>query len=108
MIYSDEELKGLEKPPLVDGKFCLSTYRRWKTVNKLWPWDMTYEQWRDWNEKTSTPLSDNIYVRADQQLIRLSNLKHWFEAIEGRIRQGYEIDPVVLADYKARTGVSAP
>lgn len=103
MTYSDDDLVGLEKPPLVDGEFCISTYRQWKTVNKLWPWDMTYEQWRAWNDKTSKPLSDNIYIRADQQLIRLSNLKHWFDAIAGRIRQGYEIHPVIIEDYKNRT-----
>lgn len=97
-----EHLKGLDKPPLVDGGFCIETYRQWKTVNKLWPWDMTYEQWRAWNGKTSKPLSDNIYVRADQQLIRLSNLKYWFEAIAGRIKQGYEIDPIILEDYENR------
>ena len=104
MNYSDEELVGMESSPLVDGKFCLDTYRRWKTVNKLWPWDMTYEQWRDWNEKTMLPLSDNIYIRAEQQLIRLSELKHWFYAVGERIKRGYEIDPIVLEDYKNRTG----
>ena len=103
MTYTDEDLKGLDSSPLVNGKFCISTYNQWKTVNKLWPWNMTYDQWRDWNEKTSTPLSDNIYVRAEQQLTRLSNLKHWFYAIGERIKLGYEIDPVILEDYKNRT-----
>lgn len=103
MIYSDEDLKGLDSPPLVNGKFCISTYKQWKTVNKLWPWNMTYEQWKQWNEKHSPALSDNVYVRADQQMVRLSNLRHWFDAIGERIKQGYEIDPVILEDYKNRT-----
>jgi len=103
MIYSDEDLKGLDSPPLINGKFCISTYNQWKTVNKLWPWNMTYEQWKQWNEKHSPALSDNVYVRADQQMVRLSTLRHWFDAIGERIKQGYEIDPVILEDYKNRT-----
>lgn len=103
MKYSDEDLKGLSAPPLINGQFCIHTFRQWRTVNKLWPWEMTFEQWRDWNDNTMK-LSDNPYVRADQETIRLTNLMHWFHAIEERIRQGGEIDPIVLADYKARGG----
>lgn len=102
MIYSDDELMGLEKPPLVGGEFCIFTYRQWKSINKLWPWDMTYEQWRAWNDKHSPALSDNAHVRADQQLIRLSNLKHWFDAIACRISEGYDVNLEVLADYNNR------
>lgn len=103
MTYNDDQLLGLKECPLVNGAFCIDTYRRWKTVNKLWPWDMTYEQWKQWIEETSTPLSDNPYVRAEQQLIRLSNFKQWFYAIKRRIENGDEIEESIYMDYLSRT-----
>ena len=104
MTYTDEQLTGMEKCPLVNDAFCIDTFRRWKTINKLWPWDMTYEEWKQWNDKHSPALSDNVYVRVDQQLVRLSNLRHWFDAIARRISDGHDIETRVLEDYKARTG----
>ena len=102
MIYNDDELRGLQAPPLIDDKFCIHTYRQWMTVNKLWPWMMNYDNYKAHLDKTSKPLSDNMYVRYDQLNIRLSMLKHWFESVEQAIKLGYEIEEHVIKDYESR------
>ncbi|MNQ55265.1 hypothetical protein D3C85_693530 [compost metagenome] len=101
-IFNDDQLRGLTAPPLVDDKFCVSTYKQWKTVNKLWPWDMTYDQYRQWLDSTAKLLSDNPFIRADQLRIRLSMLKHWFDAIEQAIKDGREVSEEVIADFNNR------
>lgn len=97
------DLKGLKAPPLVDGKFCIHTYREWMTVNKYWPWQMTFDQYKQWLDDHSKPKSDNLFVRLDQDQIRLSNLKHWFFSVQQAFNSGLQVSLVVLEDYNTRS-----
>lgn len=92
MIYSDEQLKGLEKPPLVNGEFSIDVWRQWATVNKKHAYQMTFNQWKEYQQKNKK-----------DPLLYLTELKHWFYAVERRIEEGLDIDEQVLQDYLERS-----
>lgn len=92
--YTEEELKGLKSAPLVDGEFCIDTYRSWRTVNKLWPWDMTFEEWSALEQDTKKKYGYGIY---------LTQLNHWFDAVKIRIQSGEILEEKILQDYIERT-----
>ena len=96
------ELKGLQAPPLVDGKFDIGMYRQWMTVNEYWPWMLLYADYREYLYNTSRPLSEDVFVRVDQMSIRMTQLKHWFDCIKIRIERGEVVPDKVLKDYQER------
>lgn len=95
-------LKGLEKPPLADDKFCVHSYHKWMDDNQYWPWQMTFNKYKDWLDARSKPLSDNVFTRLDQQELRLTNLKHWFFSVEQAIKSGKNVSQEVIEDYNKR------
>lgn len=94
IYYSEEQLKGLESPPLIDGEFCIHTYRSWRTVNRLWPWDMTFEEWKAREQNTKKKHGYDVY---------LAQLKHWFDAVKMRMESGEIVERKIIEDYMERT-----
>jgi len=97
-----ESFKGLESPPLVNGQFCVHTYHKWMGDNQYWPYQMTFTQYKEWLDARAKPLSDNVFVRLDQQDLRLTNLKHWFFSVSQAISSGKDVSSEVIEDYNKR------
>jgi len=97
----NQVMKGLEKPPLVDGEFNQQAYFDWMDTNEYWPYQMTYESYRDWIDNRS-PLSNSVFARVDQQHLRLTKLRYWFFSVEQRIKNYNDVSETVLEDYNKR------
>ena len=93
MIYTDDELIGLEKPPLIDGKFSPAVYYQWALVNKRHPWQMLYVDWRDMQS----------HLKLRDYGLYLTMLNHWFTRIECELEKGNVIEDIIYQDYLART-----
>lgn len=92
MQYTDEQLRGLEKPPLVNGSFCVQVWNQWATVNKKHPWLMLYTDW----QKQCEPLKQKDYS------LYLNELSYWFRSIEYLLEEGEILEDIIYADYLAR------
>lgn len=103
MTTNEESFKGLDAPPLKDGKLCIDNYRKWMDDNEYWPHMMTYDAYRD-HVMSKEKLSDKPLVRVSQLQIRLSMLNYWFYSIKQRILNGQYVSKIVLDDYYSREG----
>lgn len=97
----NEALKGLKAPPLVDGEFNQQSYFDWMDTNQYWPYQLTYEEYKDWIDSRST-LDNSVFARIDQQHLRLTQLRHWFFSVEQRLKEYNDLSDEVLKDYNKR------
>ena len=93
MKFTGEQLKGLEKPPLVNGKWDKQVWWQWATVNKKHPWLMLYADWK----KHCEPMKTKDYS------LYLSELEYWFRSIEYRLEEGEILEDIIYSDYLARS-----
>lgn len=93
MYYTDDDLIGLESPPLVNGEFSVCLWARWRSVNKLRPTDMTYDKWKEYNNSRYNNWSPEI---------KLSQLAHWFDAVKSALQSGESLGQNVVEDYNKR------
>ena len=98
----NSKLKGLNAPPLVDGRFCIDTYREWMTVNNKWPWKMKYDDYKKHLDKDNMTTGGPLWETYNRNLARLCRLKEWFYQVGRAIDCGYDVPEEVIKDYKRR------